>query len=169
MTGAGDIELLTERLIDYRATVHRCAPDGIAAVVGQLLHARTVVVPPGLPADWLPPGVRVRRDDGRLTHAEIGGTDAAVTAAAVAVAMTGTIVLDAAADQGRRVLSLLPDMHVCVVRADQVVASVPDAIDRLGPHQPLTWISGPSATSDIEFDRVEGVHGPRTLRVVLVG
>lgn len=106
-------------------------------------------------------------DDG-LDHARIGAADAVVTAAAVAIAQTGTIVLDGSPDQGRRVLSLLPDRHVCVLRAQQVVATVPEALARLTPHRPLTWISGPSATSDIELIRVEGVHGPRQLHVVLL-
>jgi L-lactate dehydrogenase complex protein LldG len=91
-----------------------------------------------------------------------------VTAAAVAVAETGTIVLDGSPDQGRRIISLLPDLHICVVRPDQVVASVPAAVARLDPRRPLTWISGPSATSDIELNRVEGVHGPRNLHVVIL-
>ena len=125
---------------------------------------RRVVVPPGLGLDV--PGAVV--DDG-LSAAELDGFDAVVTAARLGIAETGTIVLDHEPDQGRRALSLVPDLHVCVVRADQVVADVPDAVALLDPARPLTWISGPSATSDIELDRVEGVHGPRTLHVILVG
>ncbi|MDI5940850.1 LUD domain-containing protein, partial [Micromonospora sp. DH15] len=137
-------------------------------VVDEVLGGRRVVVPPGLPPHWLPPGVTAVTDDG-LDAARIAAADGVVTAAAVAVAETGTIVLDGGPDQGRRVVTLLPDVHVCVLRADQVVATVPDALARLDPRRPLTWISGPSATSDIELDRVEGVHGPRHLHVVLTG
>ncbi|WP_431906483.1 LutC/YkgG family protein [Micromonospora carbonacea] len=165
---AADPDLLADRLTDYRATVHRCADADVARVVAEVLGGRRVVVPPGLPPHWLPPGVDVVVDDG-LDAARIAAVDGVVTAAALAVAETGTIVLDGAPDQGRRVVTLLPDVHVCVLRADQVVATVPDALARLDPRRPLTWISGPSATSDIELDRVEGVHGPRNLHVVLTG
>lgn len=174
-----DLDLLVERLVDYKAVVHRVSdvPDTIRRIVGN----GRVVAPPGLPAAWLPAewlqaerssaegsSVRFVRDDSGLTSAEIAAADAVVTAAAVAVAETGTIVLDASPDQGRRILSLLPDLHICVLRPGQVVASVPEAVARLTPGRPLTWISGPSATSDIELNRVEGVHGPRNLHIVLV-
>jgi L-lactate dehydrogenase complex protein LldG len=160
------LDLLADRLVDYKAAVRRCPPDDLVATLVEALAARgagRVVVPPGLP--WPLPGAVV--DDG-LSAAEIDGLDGVVTACAVAVAETGTIVLDASADQGRRVITLVPDYHLCVVRADQVVQTVPEAVARLDPVRPLTWISGPSATSDIELNRVEGVHGPRTLEVVLV-
>jgi L-lactate dehydrogenase complex protein LldG len=161
-----DLELLVQRLTDYRATVHRCADTEVAQVVDQVLGGRSVVIPPGLPRHWLPATVAAVTDH-NLVAEQIDDVDGVVTAAAVAIAETGTIVLDAAPDQGRRVISLLPDVHVCVLRADQVVATVPDALARVDPHRPLTWISGPSATSDIELNRVEGVHGPRNLHVVI--
>ena len=163
---AADLDLLVERLVDYRAVVHRTA-DVAAAVAAIVPERATLVVPPQLPAGWLPPTVETLRDDG-LAAAEIAAADGVVTAAAVAVAETGTIVLDGSPDQGRRIITLLPDLHICVLRPDQVVASVPEAVARLDPHRPLTWISGPSATSDIELNRVEGVHGPRNLHVVLL-
>jgi L-lactate dehydrogenase complex protein LldG len=161
-----NLDLLVDRLLDYKAVVHR---DGsVVSLVEEILPSGArVVVPPALPEEWLPASVTAVRDDG-LTHADIAGADGVITAAAVAVAETGTIVLDASPDQGRRVLSLLPDRHICVLRADQVVAAVPEAVARLDPRRPLTWISGPSATSDIELNRVEGVHGPRRLHVIIV-
>ena len=170
--GAAELlDLLEDRLVDYRAGVTRCTPDTLPAAVADVL-ARTapggrVVVPPGLPAAWTA-GADVLRDDGTTGTAELDTVAGVVTACAVAVAETGTIVLDAGSDQGRRALSLVPDLHLCVVRADQVVQTVPEAVARLEATRPLTWISGPSATSDIELSRVEGVHGPRTLEVLLV-
>jgi L-lactate dehydrogenase complex protein LldG len=163
---APDLDLLVERLRDYRAVVHRTAD--VAGTVAEILpRDAVVVVPPKLPAQWLPPAVEARPDDG-LDAARIAAADGVVTAAAVAVAETGTIVLDGSPDQGRRIITLLPDLHICVLRPEQVVASVPEAVARLDPRRPLTWISGPSATSDIELNRVEGVHGPRNLHVILV-
>jgi L-lactate dehydrogenase complex protein LldG len=161
-----DLDLLVDRLVDYKAVVHR-AGDPAAVIATILPSGARVVVPPGLPEQWLPAEVTGLRDEG-LGYADIAAADAVVTAAAVAVAETGTIVLDGSPDQGRRVLSLLPDRHICVLRAAQVVAAVPEAVARLDPRRPLTWISGPSATSDIELNRVEGVHGPRNLHVILL-
>ncbi|MGA5415804.1 LutC/YkgG family protein [Streptomyces pseudogriseolus] len=167
------VELLAENLADYRAVVHRTDTGSLPGVVAGLLAARgasTVLVPPGLDEGWLAAAEVSRVPDaaGGTPH-ELDAVDSVVTACAVAVAETGTIVLDGSPDQGRRRISLIPDHHICVVRVpDQVVASVPQALERLDPARPLTWISGPSATSDIELDRVEGVHGPRTLEVVLV-
>ncbi len=167
------LDLFAERVADYRATVVRCAEDEVAgAVASALSGAGSVVVPDGFPSDWLaagePAGAR-RVQDTELTAAALDRVDAVVSTAAVGIAATGTIVLDHGPGQGRRALSLVPDLHVCVVRSAQVVADVPAAVAALDPARPQTWVSGPSATSDIELDRVEGVHGPRTLHVILVG
>jgi hypothetical protein len=158
------VALFEERVADYRASVTRCTPGDLATVVARVLAGARAVVPPGLVLDVADAVV----DDG-LTAAELDRLDAVVTRAAVGIAETGTIVLDHGPAQGRRAISLVPDLHVCIVEAGQVVADVPDAIEVLDPSRPMTWISGPSATSDIELDRVEGVHGPRTLHVVIVG
>jgi L-lactate dehydrogenase complex protein LldG len=165
------LDLLAERLHDYGCTVRRTTPGQLMTAVGEALGqrgARRVVVPPGLELASLLAGVDIVADDG-LSPAALDAVDGVITGAAVAIAETGTIVLDGSPDQGRRALSLVPDYHLCVVRAEQVVGLVPEALARLAPGRPLTWISGPSATSDIELDRVQGVHGPRTLEVILVG
>ena len=165
------VDLFVERVADYTATVTRCAVGDAAATVRAVLarhRVQRVVVPDGFPADWLAPGVDVVRDDPALSTADLDAVGAVVTSCAVAIAETGTVVLDGGAGMGRRALSVVPDLHVVLVRADQVVAGVPDALHVLDPLRPLTWVSGPSATSDIELDRVEGVHGPRRLEVVVV-
>ncbi|WP_149823831.1 LutC/YkgG family protein [Streptomyces tailanensis] len=167
------VELLAENLADYRAIVHRTDTAGLAGTIAGLLAAHgssTVLVPPGLPQEWLAATETARvADRVESTPDELDQVDSVITACALAIAETGTIVLDGSPDQGRRRITLVPDHHICVVRVpDQVVSSVPQALERLDPTRPLTWISGPSATSDIELDRVEGVHGPRTLEVVLV-
>ncbi|WP_129337988.1 LutC/YkgG family protein [Cellulomonas endophytica] len=173
----GRLDLFVERLEDYRARVVRVDEGGLrAALVAELRDAGPVAVPPGLPGPWVQAlqeeGLELLVDhpDRPLTPAQLDGAGAVLTAARVGIAETGTVVLDAEPDQGRRVLTLLPDRHVCVVLAAQVVADVPTAVDLLGEHpeRPMTWISGPSATSDIELVRVEGVHGPRDLRVLVV-
>jgi len=172
------VSLFLARVDDYRARVHRCRPDEVAEVVARALgtgpggeQPQRVVVPADLDDAWLaglPGDAEVIRDTEALSAADLDRFDAVVTAAAVGIAETGTVVLDGGPDQGRRAITLVPDHHVCVVRADQVVQTVPEALARLVPTRPLTLISGPSATSDIELERVEGVHGPRTLDVVLV-
>ena len=162
------LDVLTDRLEDYRATVLRCRPTEIGAAVASALREvpGDVVVAPGVPTAWRPQGST--EDDGRPA-VELTAFAATLTGVTVAVAETGTLVLDASPVCGRRALSLLPDCLVCVVTADQVVGGVPEGLARLDPLRPLTMISGPSATSDIELQRVKGVHGPRTLAVVLAG
>ena len=159
-------DLFAERVADYRAVVHLVASDALVAKIGSLLAGKTIVAPADLPAAWLVPEVTWISDP--LSVAELDASDGVLTGCAVGIAETGTIVLDAGEAQGRRALTLLPDYHLCVVHAAQVVGTVPEALARLDPVRPLTFISGPSATSDIELDRVEGVHGPRTLEVLIV-
>lgn len=167
------LDLLAERLADYRALVRRTSSAELGAAVSVAVAgrgARRLVVPPGLDPAMLPEGIEVVTDDG-LSASDLDAFDGVITGAAVAIAETGTIVLDGSPDQGRRAITLVPDYHLCIVRAAQVVETVPEAVSRLAAQadRPLTWISGPSATSDIELKRVEGVHGPRTLEVILVG
>ncbi len=175
------LEQMIDRLVDYKAIVDR-VPAGDSAALGDAVAAalskagaRSVVVPSDLPADLVDASGRDERvvvADGRptvLSPTELDGVDAVVTTAQVAIAISGTIVLDGKAGQRRRAISLVPDFHLIVLHADQVVSTVPEAIARLDPIAPLTMIAGPSATSDIELERVEGVHGPRTLHVLIVG
>jgi L-lactate dehydrogenase complex protein LldG len=159
----GDLELFADRLLDYKATVVWSSADTLAADLAAAVE-EPLIVPPGLPFDL--PGATV--DDGTLDAQALDGFAGVVTLCAAAVAETGTIALDGSPGQGRRAISLVPDRHYCIVHADQVVPAVPDLIARLTPTRPLTLISGPSATSDIELNRVEGVHGPRTLVVFIV-
>jgi L-lactate dehydrogenase complex protein LldG len=175
------LDLLADRLTDYRSQVRRTSPAQVPGTVRAALAgrgARRIVLPPGLDLPGLDqphPGQPGSLDgvslftDGGLAAQELDSMDGVITRAAVAIAETGTIVLDGGPGQGRRALSLIPDYHLCLIDAGQVVALVPEAMARLTPGRPLTWISGPSATSDIELDRVEGVHGPRTLEVILIG
>ena len=170
---ADPVGMFVERVEDYQATVIRTGPGGVAAAVLRSLDgAARVVVPAGFNAAWLPDGIDIVMDEPALSSSDLDGVDAVVTSAVVGIAVTGTIVLDHTEGQGRRALTLVPDLHVCVLTADQIVGDVPEAVARLSPSvsagRPLTWVSGPSATVDIELIRVHGVHGPRTLRVVLV-
>ena len=170
--GTDIVELFAERAADYRATVTRVSTVDIAGAVAGALRdrgARRIVVPAGFPDAWLAGAdVEPLRDDPPLSYAALDAADGVVSGCAVAIALTGTIILDAGPAQGRRALTLLPDYHLCVVRTDQIVGSVPEALSRLDPSRPQTWISGPSATSDIELNRVEGVHGPRTLDILIL-
>jgi L-lactate dehydrogenase complex protein LldG len=168
-----------DRIVDYRAVFERCSaadlPDRVVTAL-QMYQAESVVLPAGLDAAIVDAafaaGVVVATDEPTLSHRDLDTTGAVVTTCAVAAAETGTIMLDHGPGQGRRALSLVPDVHVCIVRADQVVSDIPEAVARVADavrrRRPVTWISGGSATSDIELSRVEGVHGPRTLHVLLV-
>ncbi|MED7949000.1 LutC/YkgG family protein [Streptomyces sp. BE303] len=167
------VDLLAENLTEYRAIVHRCPTTDLPQFLADLLErrgARTVVAATGLPGAWLsrvPPTILGDSDAPARTPALLERVDTVITGCALAIAETGTIVLDGGPGQGHRTLTLVPDHHICVIGAHQIVASLPQALPLLTPTRPLTWISGPSATSDIELDRVEGVHGPRTLEVVI--
>jgi L-lactate dehydrogenase complex protein LldG len=171
--GAGSIELFMERLCDYRAVVHRVTQDDLSGTVSECFDRRRVsrvVAPAGVPGDWLRgTSAEVLTDAPQLSLLELDGVDGVITSCSVAIAETGTIVLTHGAGQGRRAATLIPDYHLVVVFEDQVVVGVPDAVAMLDATQPMTWISGPSATSDIELRRVEGVHGPRALEVLVVG
>jgi L-lactate dehydrogenase complex protein LldG len=162
------VERFAERVADYRATVREA--DDVAATIARACaehRARRLGVPAALPGDWRPDGLELVEDHG-LSARELDALDGTLTGCALAIAETGTIVLDGGERSGRRALTLVPDLHVCVVERAQIVATVPEAIRALeGARGPFTFVSGPSATSDIELDRVEGVHGPRRLEVLL--
>ncbi|WP_406089767.1 lactate utilization protein C [Streptomyces sp. NBC_01013] len=165
------LALFTDRLLDYKAQVHPCTADRTAEVVAAVLRergARRIGVPAGLDPQWLTAyDGEVQQDSADIPAPRLDALDGVVTASAVSCAETGTIFLDGSSGQGRRALSLVPDLHVCVVDLSTVEVGVPEAVTRLVPERPTTLISGPSATSDIELERVEGVHGPRTLAVVI--
>ncbi|MCX5144473.1 MULTISPECIES: LUD domain-containing protein [unclassified Streptomyces] len=165
------LALFTDRLVDYKAQVHPCTADRTAEVVAEVLRERgagRIGVPAGLDPAWLTAYEgEVRQDSADIPAPRLDALDGVVTASAAGCAETGTIFLDGSPDQGRRALSLVPDLHVCVVDLSTVEVGVPEAVARLVPERPTTLISGPSATSDIELERVEGVHGPRTLAVVI--
>lgn len=169
------LELMIDRLIDYKAQVRQISPAELAdAIDAALADRRSVVIARDLDPDLAAATRRTHRtvttdgDPTPLTPAELDTIDAVVSTARVAIALSGTIVLDAGPGQGRRAITLVPDYHLVVLHADQIVHTVPEAIERLDPTRPLTMIAGPSATSDIELERVEGVHGPRTLHVLIV-
>ncbi|REF00218.1 LutC/YkgG family protein [Thermomonospora umbrina] len=173
------VALFSERVADHRATVRHVGVDELATTIAAALWARgteRIVVPADLPFGWLSQvdGVRALADSGdpagtaALDLAALDAADGVVTGCAMAIARTGTIVLDGGRAQGRRALTLVPDYHLCVVHADQIVGTLPEAVARLDPYRPLTWISGPAATADVELERVPGVHGPRTLEVLVV-
>ncbi len=167
----GLVDLFAERAGEYRAEVRILSAGELGRVIGAELanrQAGSVVVPADLDPQWLTTVTsRVVNDSGQLAAPDLDDIDAVITASASAIAVTGTVVLDGGTGQGRRAISLVPDLHICVVRAEDIFGTVPETVARLDPGRPLTWISGPSATSDIEMARVEGVHGPRTL-VILV-
>jgi L-lactate dehydrogenase complex protein LldG len=173
------VERFAERVAEYEATVHRVSESDLPREIAEALERRNIrqlVVPDDLLEGWVPAGVEILRDAARtpLSDEELDRSDGVLTGCSLGISQTGTIVLDAGEGQGRRALTLLPDYHLCVVREDQVVGLVPEAFAKLeetvkNEGRTITFISGPSATSDIELNRVEGVHGPRTLEVLIAG
>jgi L-lactate dehydrogenase complex protein LldG len=173
--GAELVDRFCERVADYRAEVRRVGAGEVAATLAAACAdrgARRIAAPADMPREWHPDGVELVPDDGDLSGEDLDGVDGVLTGCALGIAETGTFALDGGARQGRRALTLLPDLHLCVVEAEQIVDDVPVAMERLEPAaregRPITLVSGPSATSDIELQRVEGVHGPRDLVVVVV-
>ena len=172
LSPAARVDLFVERLADYNASVHRCGSADVRRTIETALVAggrRTIAVPAGLPDEWTPTGFDLLVDRG-LGNSALDASDGVLTGSTVGIALTGTIVLTHSAAEGRRALTLVPDYHLCVVRADRIVETVAEGLrDALRGHpRVLTTISGPSATADIEMTRIKGVHGPRTLEVVIV-
>ncbi|MFD0691006.1 LutC/YkgG family protein [Actinomadura fibrosa] len=172
-TRADVLALFTERVAGHRAAVRHVSADELATAVAAALwgrEAKQIVVPADLPFGWLAEldGVRALADTPALDLEALAAADGTVTGCAAAVAQTGTVVLDGGRAQGRRALTLVPGYHLCIVHADQIVGTVPEAVARLDPSRPLTWISGPSTVHDIGATRVDGVHGPRHLEVLVV-
>jgi L-lactate dehydrogenase complex protein LldG len=172
LNSAERIALFSDRLRDYGAGVHESSQAQLRTVISRVLSERgkkTIIVPHAWPEDWMPAGIAAIPDE-NLSYAALDKSEGIMTACTAAIALTGTIVLHGGPLEGRRVLTLIPDYHLCVVEADQIVELVPEGIERLRTVDtaPLTFISGPSATADIEMMRVQGVHGPRTLDVVIV-
>jgi L-lactate dehydrogenase complex protein LldG len=173
------VERFAERVAEYEATVRRIKEADLPRAIVEACKRRGVrrlVIPPSLPQEWIPGDIETLRDAARprLTNQELDESDGVLTGCSLGIAQTGTIVLDAGEGQGRRALTLLPDYHLCVVREGQIVGLVPEAFAKLeetvkSEGRAITFISGPSATSDIELNRVEGVHGPRALEVLIVG
>ena len=173
------VERFAERVAEYEATVHRVSESDLPREIAEALERRSIrqlVVPDDLLEGWVPEGVEILRDVARspLSNEELDRSDGVLTGCSLGISQTGTIVLDAGEGQGRRALTLLPDYHLCVVREDQIMGLVPEAFAKLeetvrNKGRAITFISGPSATSDIELNRVEGVHGPRTLEVLIAG
>jgi L-lactate dehydrogenase complex protein LldG len=166
------LELFEDRLRDYDAGVYRCAEAGVPTLIARILTERgrqTLAIPEGLPVEWLPQGINMVQDD-RIGIAAIDACDGVLTSATIAIAETGTIILQDAPGQGRRAITLLPDYHLCVVRAESLVQTVPEAMRVLQSTSSLatTFFSGPSATADIEMTRIKGVHGPRFVDVILI-
>ena len=163
------LDTFLDRLAHYEAATHVVDPADLDRQINELLDrgGKQIVAPAGIPDEWVPNALR---DDPPLTPDQLDATEGVITTCAVAIAQTGTIILDGGPGMGRRALTLVPDYHLCVVRQDQIVSCVPQAIAKLGndPTRPLTFISGPSATVDIEMVRVRGVHGPRRLEVIVV-
>jgi len=166
------IDLFLSRIQHYDGGVFRCDRASLRETVARALSDRSkrrLVIPPGFPREWLPDGFEFTRDD-NLSHEDLDRSDGVLTTCTVAIALTGTMALHHSPSEGRRALTLVPDYHLCVVEADQIVETVPEAMRRLVALNPslVTTISGPSATADIEMTRIKGVHGPRTLDVILV-